>query len=114
MKKVGLIIFLVTFAVSVVGRSVERTATWAAQHANNDFRHSTPNRTGARLGEGRKHTPWQTQTKLLEDGSMAVSFDRCPDPPLAESSVNHGPFTAPADHGDRTLSSRAPPSFLLG
>jgi hypothetical protein len=112
MKKVALRIFLCIFVASVLGRTVERTASWAAQHANNDFGHSGPNRTGARMAEGRKHSPWQVHTKLLEDGSMAVSFEKSPDPPLAERTVHHGMIFALPDQGGLTLSSRAPPVLL--
>lgn len=111
MKKVALRIFLCIFVASVLGRTVERTASWAAQHAN-DFGHSSPNRTGARMAEGRKHSPWQAHTKLLEDGSMAVYFEKSPDPPVAERTVHIGTIFVLPNQGSLTLSSRAPPSLL--
>src|SRR3954467_15807275 len=112
MKRLALTIFLVTFAASIIGRSVERTASWAAQHSNDDFRHSTPDRAGSRMGEGRKHMPWQAHTKLLEHGSLAVAFDRSAEPPLSESNVHHGVGAAVSENSGRILSSRAPPSLL--
>jgi hypothetical protein len=113
MKRFVLTIFLVIFSVSIIGRTVERTASWAAQHSNNDdFKHSTPNRAGSRMGEGRKHTPWQVHTKLLEHGYMAVSFDRSTDPTLSESAVHHSLGGAAMEQIGRTLSPRAPPSLL--
>ena len=113
MKRLVLTIFLVIFCASIIGRTVERTASWAAQHSNNDdFKHSTPNRAGARMGEGRKHIPWQVHTKLLEHGYMAVSFDRSTDPPLSESAVHNNLGAVVTEQIGRTLSSRAPPSLL--
>jgi hypothetical protein len=111
MKKLVLTIFLAIFCTSVIGRSVERTVEWASQHAH-DFGHSSPVRGTARMGEARKHTPWQVHTKLLQSGSLAVSFARTWDPQLPESAIHHAPATFISDPNSRVLSSRAPPSLI--
>ena len=67
--------FMVLFAASIIGRSVERTVVWVSQHAH-DYARSTPDRAGARMAGDRKHTPWQVQTKSIEDGSLIAWFER--------------------------------------
>ena len=111
MKRVALTIFLVLFAASIIGRSVERTAVWASQHAH-DFARSTPDRAGARMAEARKHTPWQVQTKSIEDGSLIASFERSADLPFLENALHHLLPAFLEDSNNRALSSRAPPSFI--
>jgi hypothetical protein len=111
MKRLVLTIFLAIFGTSVVGRSVERTVEWASQHAH-DFGHSKPVRGTARMGEARKHTPWQVRTKLLQGGSLAVSFARTWDPPLPEGATHQAPTTFISDPNSRELCSRAPPSLI--
>jgi hypothetical protein len=111
MKRVLLTAFLGLFVASIIGRSVERTVVWASQHAH-DFSRSAPDRAGARMGEARKHTPWQVQTKSIEDGSLATAFDRSIDPPLLEAVLHHLLTGFIEDPNNRALSSRAPPSFI--
>src|SRR5215831_329092 len=111
MKRVLLTAFLALFVASIIGRSVERTVVWASQHAH-DFGRSTPDRAGARMGEARKHTPWQVQTKSIEDGSLTAAFERSGDPPILETALHHLLAVFIEDPGNRALSSRAPPSFI--
>jgi hypothetical protein len=111
MKRILLTAFLGLFVVSIVGRSVERTAVWVSQHAH-DFARSTPDRTGVRMGEARKHTPWQVQTKSVEEGSLMAASDRLTEPPLLETALHHLSVVFIEDPGNRALSSRAPPSFI--
>ena len=112
MKKILLTAFLGLFVVSIVGRSVERTAVWVSQHAH-DFARSTPDRAGVRMGEARKHTPWQVQiTKSIEDGSMLAPFNESLDPPLLETALHHLSTVFIEDPNNRALSSRAPPTFI--
>ena len=111
MKRIALTLFLGLFAASVIGRSVERTAVWVSQHAH-DFARSTPDRAGVRMGEARKHTPWQVQTKSVEDSSLMAAFERWTEPPLLETALHHLFTVFIEDPGNRALSSRAPPSFI--
>src|SRR5579883_1906406 len=109
MKRAVLALFLTIFTVSVIGRSVARTVDWAAQHAH-DYGRSAPDRASARMGEARKHTPWQVHTKSLQDTSMAVAFVRSTDPLLTETTYQHALISFVFDQNDKTLSSRAPPA----
>jgi len=112
MKRIVLTAFLALFATSIIGRSVERTAVWVSQHAH-DFARSTPDRTGARMGEARKHTPWQVQTtKSVEDGSLVASSEGAAEPPLVENAFHHLLTDFMEGPDSHTLSSRAPPSFI--
>jgi len=110
MKKVVLTVFLAVFAASVIGRSVARTAAWTADHASG---HSKSDRGGARMGEARsKHTQWQVDPKPLQDGSLAASFVRSLDPPRQDGALHHTDSTFVSVLNSRTLSPRAPPTFI--
>jgi hypothetical protein len=112
MKRIALTLFLGLFAASVIGRSVERTVVWASNHAH-DFARSAPDRAGARMGEARKHTPWQqVQTKTLEDGTLVAPVERSLDPPLVESALHQLPTGVAEDPNSSVVSSRAPPAFI--
>jgi|SRR5690349_21039687 hypothetical protein len=112
MKRVLLTAFLALFVASIIGRSVERTALWAATHAH-DFARSSPDRAGVRMGEARKHTPWQVQiTKSIQDGSLMAAFEKSAEPPLLETALHQLSTVFIQDPGSRALSSRAPPSFI--
>jgi hypothetical protein len=111
MKRIALTLFLGLFAASVIGRSVERTVVWASNHAH-DFARSAPDRAGARMGEARKHTPWQVQTKSIEDGSLIAASEQSADPPLSETALHHLLTGFIEEPGDCALSSRAPPSLI--
>jgi len=110
MKRVALSVFLALFAASVIGRSVERTVSWASQHAH-DFGRSTPDRTGVRMAEARKHNPGQL-SKSVQDGSLALSFTRSFDPLLPETTLHHALTAVVLDPNNRILSSRAPPAII--
>jgi hypothetical protein len=112
MKRGLLTVFLALFVASTIGRSVERTVVWASRQAH-DFARSSPDRAGVRMGEARKHTPWQVQiTKSIEDGSMLAPFNESLDPPLLETALHHLSTVFIEDPNNRALSSRAPPTFI--
>jgi hypothetical protein len=112
MKRILLTTFLALFVASTIGRSVERTVVWASQHAH-DFARSAPDRAGARMGEARKHTPWQVQiTKSIEDNSLMAAVEKSAEPPLLETALHHLSTVFVEDPNNRALSSRAPPSFI--
>ena len=110
MKRVALTVFLALFAASIIGRSVERTVSWASQHAH-DFGRSTPDRTGVRMAEARKHTPGQL-SKSLQDGSLDLSIIRSFEPPLPETTLYHALTAFVTDPNEHILSSRAPPAII--
>lgn len=111
MKRIVLTVFLAFFSASIVGRSVERTWTWAAQHAS-DFGHSKAPSGATRLGEARKHMSWQGHTKLLQDGSAEAFFVAGQNPVLPETTVHHASTVFVSDQSNRILSSRAPPTII--
>src|SRR5262245_49745999 len=111
-KRVTAAIFLLIFAVSTVRRTMERTETWAAQHASKS-KHLSPSRTGQPTTELHKQNPQEKHTKLLEDGSVLhVSFVRSSDTPPSANALAHPRTGFVADPNHRALSSRAPPSLL--
>lgn len=111
-KRVTAAIFLLIFAASTVRRTMERTETWAAQHASNS-KHLSPSRTGPPTAELHKQNPKEKHTRLLEDGwGLHVSFVRSSDTPPSANALSH-PLTGFAtDPNDQALSPRAPPSPL--
>ena len=64
------------------------------------------------MAEARKHTPWQVQTKSIEDGSLIASFEKSADPPFLENALHHLLPAFLEDSNNRAFSSRAPPSFI--
>jgi hypothetical protein len=104
-KRVVTTIFLLVFTVSVVGRSVERTKAWAAEHGHKSARSIT---------EVHKQSPRESQTKLWEDGtalyvSFIRSFDALPSADIPRRSLTG--FVS--DPRGQSLSSRAPPAILF-
>jgi|SRR5262245_15451343 len=112
MKRVTASIFLLIFAVSTAGRTIERTEAWAAQHVLKS-KPLDPSSPGQPTAETHKQQPREKQTKLLEDGSILhVSFIRSSNTPPSTNALAHPLTGFIADPNDRTLSSRAPPSLL--
>src|SRR5437016_13418378 len=70
MRKLALFTFLLLYTGSVVGLTVERTATWVTEHRR-VVEHSGSDR-APHLCESRKHSAHPLQTKLFEDGSVFV------------------------------------------
>jgi hypothetical protein len=111
MRKFVLAIFILFYATSVVGTTMERTENWAAERAQG-IKHQ---RSGGHAGitESHKRSPHQVQTKWLQDGSGLVSsFVRSSDPPYSETALHQLLAGFPADQNGRTISSRAPPVLL--
>jgi acetyl-CoA carboxylase carboxyltransferase component len=113
MKRVASAIFLLIFTASTVGRIVQRTEAWAAEHTYNS-KHSVPNQATESTAEAHKQTPREKQTKLLEDGSVLhVSFVASPNTPSSADAFARmlTGFVTDATYGPR--SSRAPPTSFL-
>src|SRR5216117_75640 len=70
MRKLALFTFLLLYAGSVVGLTVERTATWVTEHRR-VVEHPGSDR-GPHLCESRKHSAHPLQTRLSEDWSVCV------------------------------------------
>jgi len=113
MKRIASAIFLLSFAISSVGRIMDRTEAWAAQHVYR-LKHLYPNGTGHSTAEVHKLDKREKQTRLLEDGSVLhVSILRAPHtPPTADAFARIGTGFV-ANLNSRPLSSRAPPVPLF-
>ena len=111
MRKFVLALFILFYATSVVGMTMERTENWAAERAQG-LKHQ---RSGGHAGitDSHKHSPHQVQTKLLQDGFGLVSaFVRSSDPPYSETALHQLLSGFPPDQNGRIISSRAPPVLL--
>jgi hypothetical protein len=113
LKRVASAIFLLSFAISSVGRIMDRTEAWAAQHVYR-FKHLSPNQTGQSTAEVHKLDKREKQTRLLEDGSVLhVSFLRSSFTPPAADAFARTLTGFVAHLNSRPLSSRAPPTLLF-
>src|SRR5262245_34333650 len=111
-KRVASAIFLLIFTASSAVRIMERTEAWAAQHTSN-FSHLASDSAGQPLAEVHKQQPREKQSKLLEDGwVLHVSFVRSAHTSLSSDVLLHPLTGFIPDSGERSLSSRAPPSLL--
>src|SRR5947207_828627 len=111
MRKFALAIFILFYAASVVGLTMERTENWAAERANGLKHHRS--RSHAGITESHKRSPHSSQTKLLQDGfGLVSSFVRSSDPPYSETALHHLLSGFLTDRNHQTLSSRAPPGLL--
>src|SRR6266850_927231 len=111
MKRLAPATFLLFYTFFALGAPAERTATWASERKQ-ELRHFS-SKPGLHVSESRKYSPHQSQTKLVEDGSVLVSlFVRFFHPPDSESDLHHMLSRAAATQNGRSISSRAPP-FLL-
>jgi len=104
-KRVTSAIFILVFTASVIGRSVERTKTLAAEHGHKSAKGIT---------EVHKQIDRQSQTKLWEDGTaLYVSFIRSFDA-LTSADIPRRSLTGfVSDPRGQSLSSRAPPAILF-
>jgi len=111
MRKLALFTFLLLYTGSVVGLTVERTATWVTEHRR-VVEHPGSDR-GPHLCESRKHSAHPLQTKLLEDGSVFVpTFVRSSDPPGCERDLLDLLSGFVATQSGRIIPPRAPPALL--
>jgi hypothetical protein len=111
MKRLAPAIFLLFYTFFALGAPAERTANWAAERKQ-EFKHFS-SKPGLHASASRKHSPHQSQTKLVEDGSVLVSlFVRFFHPPDSESDLHHRLSQTVATQNGRSISSRAPPTIL--
>jgi len=116
-KRVASVIFLLVFSISTVGRIMDRTEAWAAEHAYHSkhvAKHFAIYKASQSTAEAHKQNPREKQTKLFEDGSVLhVSFPRSSStPPSADAFARSLAGFVP-DPNSRPRSSRAPPSLLF-
>src|ERR1700680_2754671 len=108
MRKFVLAIFVVFYATSVVGMTMERTENWAAERAQGKKHQRSGGHTG--ITESHRRSPHQIQTKLIPDGfGLVSSFVRSSDPPYSETALHQLFSGFSPDQNGRTISSRAPP-----
>jgi hypothetical protein len=102
-KRVTSAIFLLVFTASVIGRSVERTKAWAAEHGHKSAKGITLH----------KQTDRQSQTKLWEDGTaLYVPFVRSFDALSSTNAARRSLTGFVTDPRGQSISSRAPPAIL--
>jgi hypothetical protein len=110
MRKVAVTAFLLFYSLSIVVRTMERTAIWIAERAHHEEHRSSH---GVSIGEPIKYSPHPVQTKLLEDGwgllALVVQSSRPPDFETPIHDWLAGLATGP---NSPTASPRAPPSLL--
>src|SRR6266550_4214963 len=103
MKRLAPATFLLYYTFLALGAPAER---------KQEFKHFS-SKPGLHASASRKHSPHQSQTKLVEDGSVLVSlFVRFFHPPDSESDLHHRLSQTVATQNGRSISSRAPPTIL--
>ena len=116
-KRIATVFFLLIFSLSTVGRIMDRTEAWAAEHAyhSKDFsRHFASYETNQSTAEAHKQITREKQTKLFEDGSVLhVSFARSSNTPPSSDAFARSLADFVQDPNSRPRSSRAPPSLLF-
>lgn len=108
MRRVAVSAFLVFYSLSIVVRTMERTAIWVAERAH----HERTNH-GVSIAESTKYSPHQVQTKLLEDGwvLLVLAVQSC-HPPDSETPIQDWLAGLVVGPNSPTASPRAPPSLL--